>query len=295
MIKIETNSVFFGEKGLTSTSAQHIKDMAGHLVDNAKSKLSNINFVTEDVTLIGSNTQHRLRTGLNGEETQNINNLLLEVAQAQSLQAWLGEALKEKENIVAHVRSFTFDKYCTANNLFFNYPCRPVRMSQQEWLNSLNIKERNEYLHLQTLCAVYGNLIHPKGGLDNARKAAYEAQEAPVTYFENGGNTIFHHYTLSQSIEEIEALFFELQNTHREYQARFNAMKHKYELEADAKLDAELKEWEKVTLEMREEEKKHKEEYLKYKEELMIEARNLKIVIPNDLKDIYAKVSSLGK
>ena len=46
---------------------------------------------------------------------------------------------------------------------------------------------------------------------------------------------------------------------------------------------------------IREEEKKHREEYLKYKEELMIEARNLKIVIPNDLKDIYTKVSSLGK
>lgn len=72
-------------------------------------------------------------------------------------------------------------------------------------------------------------------------------------------------------------------------------MKHKYELEADAKFDAELKEWEKITLEIREEEKKKREEYLKYKEELMIEARNLKIVIPNDLKDIYTKVSSLGK
>ena len=189
------NSIFLSDSGLTSTSAQHIKDMAGHLVDNAKSKLNSINFVTEDVTLIGNNTQHRLHTGLNGEETQNINNLLLEVVQAQSLQAWLGEALKEKENIVAHIRSFTFGNYCTANNIAFEYPCRPVRMSQQDWLNSLNIKERNEYLHLQTLCVVYGNLIHPKGALDNARKVAYEAQKEPVTYVENGGNTIFHHYT----------------------------------------------------------------------------------------------------
>jgi hypothetical protein len=290
-----SDSIFLSDSGLTSTSAQHIKDMAGHLVDNAKSKLNSINFVTEDVTLIGSNTQHRLHTGLNEEETQNISNLLLEVSQAQSLQAWLGEALKEKENIVAHVRNFTFDNYCTANNIAFEYPCRPVRISQKDWLNSLNIKERNEYLHLQTLCAVFGTSIHPRGALDNARKMAYAAEKDPVTYVENGGNTIFHHYSLSQSIENIEALFFELQNTHREYQARFNAMKHKYELEADAKFDAELKEWEKITLEIREEEKKHREEYLKYKEELMTEARNLKIVIPNDLKDIYTKVSSLGK
>ena len=289
------NSIFLSDSGLTSTSAQHIKDMAGHLVDNAKSKLSSINFVTEDVTLIGSNTQHRLHTGANNGEVNRVTPLLLEVAQAQSLQAWLGEAIKAKENVVIKVRRYDFDDYCKENNLQFKYPSRPERLSQQEWLNSLNIKERNEYLHLQTLCAVYGNLIHPKGALDNARKAAYEAQKEPVTYVENGGNTIFHHYSLSQSIENIEALFFELQNTHREYQARFNAMKHKYELEADAKLDAELKEWEKVILEMREEEKKKKEEYLKYKENLMIEARNLKIVIPNDLKDIYTKVSSLGK
>jgi hypothetical protein len=290
-----SDNIFLSDSGLTSTSAQHIKDMAGHLVDNAKSKLNSINFVTEDVTLIGNRTQHRLRTGLNEEETQNINNLLLEVAQAQSLQAWLGEALKAKETIVAHARIFTFEDYCVNNNLSFNIPARPIRMSQQDWFNSLNIKERNEYLHLQTLCAIYGNFIHPRGALDNARKGAYNAQKEPVTYVENGGNTIFHHYSLSQSIENIEALFFELQNTHREYQARFNAMKHKYELEADAKFDAELKEWEKITLEIREEEKKKREEYLKYKEELMIEARNLKIVIPNDLIDIYTNVSSLGK
>lgn len=289
------NSIFLSDSGLTSTSAQHIKDMAGHIIDNAKSKLSSINFITEEVTLIGSNTQHRLRTGLNEEETQNINNLLLEVAQAQSLQAWLGEAIKAKENVVTKARRYDFSDYCKENNLSFTYPSRPERLSQQEWINSLNIKERNEYLHLQTLCAVYGNLIHPKGALDSARKAAYEAQKEPITYVENGGNTIFHYYSLSQSIEEIEALFFELQNAHREYRARFNAMKHKYELEADTKLDAELKEWEKVILEMREEEKKKKEEYLKYKENLMIEARNLKIVIPNDLKGIYTKVSSLGK
>ena len=289
------NSIFLSDSGLTSTSAQHIKDMAGHIIDNAKSKLNSINFVTEDVTLIGNNTQHRLRTGTSNEEMSKITSLLLEVAQAQSLQAWLGEALKAKEAIVAHIRSFTFDKYCAINNLSFHIPLRPDKMSQQEWLDSLNIKERNEYLHLQTLCAVFGTSIHPRGALDNARKMAYAAEKDPVTYVENGGNTIFHHYSLSQSIENIEALFFELQNTHREYQARFNAMKHKYELEADAKFDAELKEWEKITLEIREEEKKHREEYLKYKEELMTEARNLKIVIPNDLKDIYTKVSSLGK
>ena len=52
MIKIETNSVFFGEKGLTSTSAQHIKDMAGHMNENLKEQLNGVKFVTDEVKLL---------------------------------------------------------------------------------------------------------------------------------------------------------------------------------------------------------------------------------------------------
>ena len=39
-----SDNIFLSDSGLTSTSAQHIKDMAGHLVDNAKSKFVGICF-----------------------------------------------------------------------------------------------------------------------------------------------------------------------------------------------------------------------------------------------------------
>jgi hypothetical protein len=102
-----SDSIFLSDSGLTSTSAQHIKDMAGHLVDNAKSKLNSINFVTEDVTLIGNSTQHRLHTGLNEEETQNISNLLLEVSQAIS-SSMVGRSTQRKRKYCSTCQKFYF-------------------------------------------------------------------------------------------------------------------------------------------------------------------------------------------
>ena len=42
---MELKSVFLGENGLTTTSAQHIKDMPGHYVDNLRQKLNSITFL----------------------------------------------------------------------------------------------------------------------------------------------------------------------------------------------------------------------------------------------------------
>lgn len=289
------NSIFLSDSGLTSTSAQHIKDMAGHYVDKIKSQLQGISFVNEEIALIGNSTRHSLSIGLSKEEVENLNELLKQVSEAQSLQAWLGEAIRAKSVLSTKVSRYSFTDYCVKHGLEFNYPDRPERMSEQEWIASLNIKERNEYLHLQTLCAVYGKFIHPKGALDKARNAAYDVLKNPISYRESGGDTIFHYYSITQPIEDIDKLFFDLQNTHREYQARFNSMKHQYELAADEKFAKELKEFEKIFNQIQNQEMEAREAYLKYKEELSLQVRQLKVVIPNDLKGIYTKISSLGK
>lgn len=49
---MKLKSVFLGENGLTTTSAQHIKDMAGHYVDNLKQKLNFIIFVNINISII---------------------------------------------------------------------------------------------------------------------------------------------------------------------------------------------------------------------------------------------------
>ena len=87
MIKIETSSVFFGEKGLTSTSAQHVKDMAGHMNENLKEQLNGIRFVTDEVKLLGSQSKEVLAKGWDITQLEQVETVLDTIAQVQSLQA----------------------------------------------------------------------------------------------------------------------------------------------------------------------------------------------------------------
>lgn len=218
--------------------------MAGHLVDNVKTALASVSFVNEEMSLISApNERSIVQSELTKAGLAQLNDLLCIVADAQSLQAWLGEAIRAKAQYVERWQRFTFDEYCALEKAELNKPTLPDLLSEEEWLNSLNIKERNEYLRLETICAVFGKFIHPNGALHNAREEAFKAKQKPIKFAENGANTIFHHYTPSCTIEEIDDAFFELQNKHREMQARFNGLKHQFEIAQAAKWDAEKTEY----------------------------------------------------
>lgn len=108
MIKIETNSVFFGENGLTSTSAQHIKDMAGHMTENLKEQLNGIRFVTDEVKLLSSQSKEVLARGWDIAQLEKVESILDTIAQTQSLQAWIGEAIKVKNLLSQGIKNYTF-------------------------------------------------------------------------------------------------------------------------------------------------------------------------------------------
>ena len=159
------NSVFFGENGLTSTSAQHVKDMAGHYVDDLKQKLSSITFVNSNINIIGGENSTLVNKGWNEEELNSVNEILERISQAQALQAWLGEAINAKQNRQTYVGHYNIKDYCNDYNI--EYPTEPTNVkyaTEADWLKTLSIKELNRYLTLQTYCAVFGNFIHPKYG-----------------------------------------------------------------------------------------------------------------------------------
>ena len=114
------NSVFFGENGLTSTSAQHVKDMAGHYVDDLKQKLSSITFVNSNINIIGGENSTLVNKGWNEEELNSVNEILERISQAQALQAWLGEAINAKQNRQTYVGHYNIKDYCNDYNI--EYP-----------------------------------------------------------------------------------------------------------------------------------------------------------------------------
>ena len=295
MIKIETNSVFFGEKGLTSTSAQHIKDMTGHMIENLKEQLNGIRFVNEEVKLLGTQSKEVLAKGWDVAQLEQVENTLNTIAQTQSLQAWLGEAIKVKNMLSLHIQKYDFKAWMADNGLELPEIKRVELLTEAEWLNSLDIKTRNRYLTLQTICAVYGQFIHPKMPMDKAKKYLQTRLNEPVEVTGSGRDSLVYYFTPSIEQNIVDAVYYKLQAKHRAAQAEFNKLRHEYEIALDEYRQKQIDANEVIKAQHDTLMDEYLNRYQKEHQEMTVKIRGLKIQIPDHLKDIYETVNKLGK
>lgn len=89
---------FFGDKGLTSTSANHIANLAKEAYERLEAKLNTTSFIRETITVIGSTAETTVKLAQTGLITS-APNILKEICEYKSLIAWLREAIIEKENL----------------------------------------------------------------------------------------------------------------------------------------------------------------------------------------------------
>jgi len=159
----------------------------------------------------------------------------------------------------------------------------------------------NEYLYLNAICSVLGKMIHPGGEYANAKDEAFKKNDE-TSVNDYSSEVIVYKYEASIPLEKIEGKFFELQTKEREYQKRLN--KIKFEIENGVHAENEKRKTE--YLKWEEEKKKVKAEnaaalaginakFWDWKKSKLNEIRSMKIVIPNDLEDIYQLVNNYGK
>jgi hypothetical protein len=166
-------------------------------------------------------------------------------------------------------------------------------LTEQDVIESWNVAEQEDYLSLETVCAVVGKYIHPNGPLSKAKTELSNRINRPVSTECSGRDTIIRKYYPEATEEQVNTLFFSLQRNHREYQARLNGIKHKIDMtiredmqKKDEAYKKALQEYNNKSNELLVADKLTREE--KHKE---IEA--LKIIIPNDLKAVYDKLTSM--
>lgn len=280
---------FFGTNGLSSTSANHIANLAKEAYERLECKLNNTSFIRETITVIGSTAETNVKLP-QVELLTSAPDILKEIYEYKSLIAWLREAIKEKERLFKENKSWVSDEY---SEYIQNRPQCEEYLTEQDIIDSWSIKEQEEYLSLETACAVIGKYIHSNGPLSKAKTELSNKINKPVITECSGRDTIIRRYYPACTEEEANGLFFNLQRKHREYQAKLNGIKHKIDMslredalkkdEAFKKANQEFnnKVGELIIADKLTREKKHKE----------IEA--LKIVIPNNLKDIYNKLTSM--
>ena len=291
---MKKDEIFFGTEGLTSTSANHIANMAKEYILNLESEIDNIRFYTTKITIIGTDKENILSKGLT--DISFIPKYLKEIAKAKSLIAWLREGIKAKENLLREIEMFTSEDYAEKFNIPIpQFPKKKSVLTEDEYYSQLSLKERNEYYSLETEAAVIGKVIHNKGSIAKERSKYLLILQNPNNIEGTGRDTIIKSYEPTISQTQIEKVFFELQKRHREVQARLNAIKNKCQQAINEDRMRSLSEYDKEVAEYKAKTKELEVQCQKYRQEQTMIISRYKIVIPNSLIDIYNTINSLGK
>lgn len=283
--EINIRSPFFGEQGLTSTSANHIANLAKEYYQSLEAELDATNFVKEEIAIVGSMERTETNTGtpdILNKVDENIKNIIA----AKALIAWLREAIKTKNDLTTELNHYVSDEYMN-----LKHPEQPHVKSKEEILEEWDIKDRERYLTLETECAVIGKYIHKSGPYSKAKTQLFDRIVKPVETSLHGRDTIITYYNPIFTKEVVEEKFFELQKRHRAAQAELNGLKSRLEAEEIALKDKASREYMAALDEYSV--KKHQlgETDKMYVEEQRKIVEKLKIVIPPYHQEIYKKLT----
>ncbi len=290
------NNVFFGENGLTSTSANHVANLAKEYVQETESQLANIKLYKSEVALIGTDNKQLLSDGLTDEDLQNIEAGLNQVTEAKSLIAWLREAIKARSASLNEAEAVTIEEW--AAELGLTLPVKPVKkaaVTKEDIIDRMNIKERNRIFALETKAATFGKYVHPDGNFAKARKDYLKKQSAQNEIDGSGRDALIYHYEPTCDPDIIENVFFALQRVHRETQAELNGILHDIDEKIRTENQIAESEYYQALSAYQVEMEKFQSRFKYDKAEILKRIAALKIIIPNDLKDIYEIVNKLGK
>lgn len=303
---------FFDVNGYTSTSANYIANKAKELATAIMPK--NINFINTTVMSCNNNDFTGVITkGVDDNALAEFKSLLEKKASLNALVSWLREAIKAKDMQLATTERIRFDEYMQvfhadvdtetygAEITKVDEPERPDFSVESYIRDHFSVKDANEYLYLLAVCSTIGQFVHPEGEYAVARDKAYKNDDTNRVE-DNRATTLIYSYKLSASRENIENTFFDLQETHREYQKRLNSIKYNVDNEIQKMRDEYEKavhEYDLITNQNNTKINEKRSEYLRefnlWKINTMNEVRALKIVIPNALRETVDYVNNVSK
>ena len=284
--------VFLGEHGITSTQGNYLANLAQELIVKDRELLDGAIFYNGRVDVVGSEANPKqIIVGKNEEYVKDIPNILSRIAKMNAFCAWIREAIKAKELLLheldtAHHMTWQPDRV----------PKTPILKSVDiaEMLDELNIKERCEYLTLEAYAAAIGKAVHDRGAINTARKDAHKMAVKPVQTSGTGTNTLIYSYEPSVSLEVVDSVYEQLQNTQRQYEARLNAIKFKLQekaaeanLKAKEVYEAERAEYEAANIRLM-------TDFQAWRATEKQRISKLKIQIPNELQETFEYLNSVG-
>lgn len=286
------NMVFLSENGLTSTSANHLANKAKESIKDLEAKLANIRFYNTDMMLMSNPGEVvEYEKGMSVEDIAKVDEYLNRIAKIHTLIAWLREAIKAKINLDGNVDAYTAHDFANDNGI--KVPLLTAdnkHLKMEDVISTWDINKRNKYFTLEAICSTYGKAIHPKGVFYEAKQKLNDIVNNPAKVEGNGRDCIVYKYKESVSQSNVQETWDKLNDYLRSKEAQLNSMKYEIEntiRENNIKVDAEFT---KAYNEYCSKRKAFDLDYEDYKTKCKNYISTLKIVIPDDLMDIYEKV-----
>ena len=161
---MKKDMIFFATdgKGLTSTSANHIANLAKEMISETDTVLEEMTLYSTTVSLIGGDKPNVLNRGANDSDVESTITLLRRVAEAKSLIAWLREAIKAKERLLQELTDETLEEYAKEAGIKLNeQPKLKDILTEDEYFASRSVDERCRYYSVETLAATLGKAPPP--------------------------------------------------------------------------------------------------------------------------------------
>ena len=286
--------IYFSDKGITATSANHLTNVAKEYLKEKNEFLDSLSFFGESLSLITSSEKKITKIGSTLDQLNTIESIIEEIGKINSLVAWLKEAIKEKNNLTEQLENKRFETYVKEIGKELKSFSYPTMLSFGDVLKTLSIKELSEYHTLGSMCAHIGKQIHD-GNLAKQRSRLHNIVMSPVASYGSGSETTIKEFTPSVETKEIDSVYFNLQNKHRQYSARLNSIKYSLEQKA-SKLNDEIRSsYEKELLENSKVEKLLYIDFENYKKSEFKKIQDLKIIIPDELIEVYEFLNNIGK
>ena len=277
-----------GKDGLTITSANHLANIAKEMYEALVSKLESLKFYSRDYMLAIAGKTFRVENESEKSELSTLASGLKEIGALKSLIAFLREGIKAK-NEMSSDAAFEehVEELIKSGREDLKKPLAKKEVAFEEELSKLTAEQKARYYALEAKCAAIGSFIHPEGAFAKARKDFLEHTKDPIKVMGKGQEAEINTYSSSFTAEEIDAMFFELQKEYRNYQAEFNKLKAEVDekvAEANREIANDNLAAMKLWVDTR------KVERTLYDAEV----KALKVVIPQNLREVYEKVNAVA-
>lgn len=293
------NMNFFSEpggKGLTSTAANHIANLAKQEYMAAEEFVKSVCFVNTSIEVIDSTSRnaHVIGYGMDVAKMEQIRGKLDYIARLKALCAWLREAIKYKDQLVSSVyKRVSFDKWLEDKGVKMEEPEEPKQDKKAE--QNMSMSELCMYLCNEAYAATFGEFIHPDGPGYEAYAKLLDTEQHPVSVDRNGRDTLITTSTPTIGSEEVNRYFDTLRSTYREYEAAYNRTKTEINDKLAAEQRAEFQEYSARIDDYNRRRAALMKEYTQYLKEESERLGKLKIVIPDRLMSTFDYLRSLGK